>query len=72
VLLVVVDIGRAVLTGDVETRFSDRGCRGVIGAELERRRAFRVAVLTKPPSSCFLGGTGFAASPSALRVAFTT
>jgi hypothetical protein len=67
-------------TGEVTTRLRDRGCRGVIGAETDRRSAFRVAaVFTKSPS-CEIGllvgvggvGWGFAASPNALRAALTT
>jgi hypothetical protein len=63
-----------VTTGDVETRLRERGCKGVMGVELDRRRALRVAVLTNSPSGCrFEGvcGTGFAASPNALRAALT-
>jgi hypothetical protein len=68
-------MGLADFIGDVETRFSERGCNGLMGIELDRRMAFRVADLTRPPSSCFLEAAwaaGFAASPSAFRAELTT
>lgn len=48
-----------VTPGDVDCRFNERGCRGVIGAELDRLSAFLVAVLTKSPyPSCRREGVG--------------
>jgi hypothetical protein len=64
-----------VATGEVDCLLSERGCRGVMGAELDRRSAFLAAVLTRPSSGAgreAAVGAGFAASPSALRVALTT
>lgn len=64
-----------VATGEVDCLLSERGCKGVIGAELVRRSAFVVAVFTKPSSWGGRGAgvaAGFAASPRALRVALTT
>jgi hypothetical protein len=64
-----------VATGEVDCRLRERGCRGVMGAELDRRNVFLAAVLTRS-SSCVSraagAGEGFAASPRALRVALTT
>lgn len=69
-----------VITGEVDTLLRERGCRGVMGAELVRRRCLFVAVLTRSPSwvgrrlgvDGTLDGCGFAASPRARRAAFTT
>lgn len=76
-----LDSDRACLvaTGEVDTRLRERGCKGVIGTELVRRRCL-AAVLPGSPSGVGrllgVGGgfddCGFAASPNARRVAFTT
>jgi hypothetical protein len=81
VLLVVLEGDRAdfAATGVVACRLRERGCMGDIGAELDRRSAFLVAVFTSS-SSCAgrlegvagVVGDGFAASPRTLRVALTT
>src|SRR5581483_1740335 len=55
-----------VVTGEVDCRLRERGCRGVRGAELDRRSAFLAAVLMRSSSWVSPGagaGEGFAASP---------
>ena len=60
-------------TGEVETLFRDRGCRGVIGTEFDLRRPFRGLA-----GSGFVGAFGacdvlfFTASPRAFSVALIT
>jgi hypothetical protein len=61
--------------GDVDTRFSDRGCRGVIGMEFDRRSAFRLADLASWPGvrgGADAAGEFLAASPNDLSVALMT
>lgn len=61
-------------SGDVETWFRERGCIGVMGAELDLRRRLLVAVFSRSssPVAVFLSVAGvgvFAASPRDLSVA---
>lgn len=60
------------IAGTLETRLSERDCRGEGGSEFERRSGFRVAFFTiSLDDACFLIG-GLSASLKALRVAFIT